>query len=566
MKKIKIISVFLILFFYSGLIFAQQTIEDAKKLTVREQYSQAEDMFKKLIKENPKMGDLYYYYAENELEAFFNDTITLTQRETTLKCKKLFEKGLEMDPANPINYIGLARVDYFSGKKSAIAENVDKAKTMIPPMDTKIKKIADPARYAQILTEMAKVYILQDNTDTAAALPLLRRAAQVDPKNARLYITIGDAYLYVKDVNDAIQNYNMAQSLNPNSSLAKLRIGYLYVRAKNLNAAIISLEEALKIDPNFAPAYKELGFVYSLAGKPEKSKPNYSKYLELSGNNIPAKISYVIALFKSADYKECIVQINEIFAVDSSINSMNRVIAYSYYEEKQYVKAQYYMEKFLKVIGSDSDKIITKDYIYYGRILGERGFAEKADQNLRTAIKMDPALYYLYSDIAAYYNKAKNNKAAIVALEDKISVKAAKIGDYYNLGKYYYAESDFVKADSTFEILLNLNDPKVKSYEMLALNYRGYALLSIDSTFQGGLAKPVYEKLIEKSMADTVKFSKYLIDGYSYLGSYYLLNKAAKDYGMSKKYYLMVLAIDPNNERAKKALLTKELSTAKLPD
>jgi len=63
-----------------------------------------------------------------------------------------------------------------------------------------------------------------------------------------------------------------------------------------------------------------------------------------------------------------------------------------------------------------------------------------------------------------------------------------------------------------------------------------------------------------------VKFSKYLVDGYSYLGSFYLLNKASKDYGMSKKYFSMVLAIDPNNDRAKKALLTKELSTAKLPD
>ncbi len=566
MKKIKIISFFLISFLYSGLIFAQSpTIDDAKKLTVREQYVQAEDMFKNLIKDNPQMGDLYYYYGENEMKAFFSDTITLTQRETSLKCRRLFEKGLEMDPSNPINYIGLARIDYFSGKKTESSENVNKVNTMIPPMTVKIKKIPDPVRYAQLLAEMAKIYILQDNTDTAAAMPLLRRAIQADPKNASLFITIGDAFLYLKDVNNAIQNYNIAQSLNPNSSLAKLRIGYLYIRAKNLNTAIQSLEEALKIDPNFAPAYKELGFVYSLAGKPEKSKPNYLKYLELSGNNIPAKISYVIALFKSADYKECISQINQIFAVDSSINSMNRVIAYSYCEVKEYVKAQYYLEKFLKIIGNDPDKIITKDYTYYGKILGERGKADLAEEKLRTALGIDPTMNYLYTDIATYQSKAKNYKKAIAALNEKIAAKSAKIGDYCYLGKAYYQDSSYTEADQTFETLLNMKDPNLKSYEMLAISYQCYARTYIDTTMTG-FALVAFEKLIEKALVDSTKNSKYLIDGYSYLGSYYLFSKTGKDYPKSKFYFRKVLAIDPNNKQAQAALKTQELQKAKLPD
>jgi len=566
MKRIKIISVFLIAFIYSGLIFAQaQTLDDAKKLTVREQYSQAEEMFKKLISSNPQTGDLYYYYGENELKAFFSDTITLTQKETALKCRKLFEKGLEMESANPINYLGLARIDYFMGKKSSVAENVNKVNSMIPLMTVKIKKIDNPIRYAQILTEMAKIYIVPGNTDTAIALPLLKRAAQANPKNAEIFITMGDAFLDLRDVNNAISNYNIAQSLDPNSPLAKLRIGYLYVRAKNLTAAIASLEEALKIDANFAPAYKELGFVYSLAGKPEKSKPNYEKYLELSGDNIPAKISYVIALFKSADYKECIAQINQIFAVDSSINSMNRVIAYSYYEDKQYVKAQYYIEKFLKIIGDDQDKIITKDYVYYGRILGERGFADNADEKLRTAIKLDPTMLDLYSDIAGYQSKAKNYKKAIKAFEDKIAANAAKIGDYYYLGKAYYQDSSFVQADQTFETLLNLKDPRLKSYEMLALSYQCYARTNID-TAMTGTALPVFEKMIEKALQDSVKNSKYLVDGYSYLGSFYLFSKTAQDFSKSKFYFTKVLAIDPNHKQAQAALKHPDLMKAKLPD
>ena len=565
MKKITTIAVLLISLLNSGLVHAQ-TPEDALKLSMREQYFQAEEMYKKLILANPGLGDVYYYYAQNELWAFYTDTITRSQKETLLDCKKLYEQGLEKDPNNPINQIGLARIDYISGNKQAALEKLNKVSAVIPAMTVKVKKIEDPKRYALILTEMAKVFIAPGKTDTGLVMPYLRRAASVEPKNAEIYMTMGNAFLDLRDVNNAIANYNIAQSLDPNSPVAKQRIGYLYIRAKNPNAAIASLEEALKIDPNFAPAYKELGFVYSLVGKPDKSKLNYSKYLELSGNNIPAKISYVISLFKSNDYKSCITQINEIFKVDSSINSMNRVIAYSYFETKDFVKAQYYLEKFMKNINYDPNKIITKDYIYYGRILGERGFADRADENLRKAINLDPAFVNLYSEIADYQNKAKNYKKAIAALEDKKLANSMRIGDYYYLGKYYYADENYPKSFETFDFLLKMNDPKLKSYEMLALTFQGYAGVAIDSTFEQGLAKPVYEKMLEKAMTDTVKYSKNLVDVYSYFGSYYLLNKVEKDNGKSKKYFLQVLAIDPKNERATKALTLPELQKAKLPD
>jgi tetratricopeptide (TPR) repeat protein len=566
MKKLKIISAFLVLLFYTGLSFAQQTLDDAKKLTVREQYSQSEEMFKNLISANPQNGDLYYYYGQNELNAFFSDTITLSLSETNSKCKKIFENGIEKDAGNPLNYIGLARLDYISRNKTGVTENVTKINTMIPPMTLKIKKIQDPQRYASILNEMSKIYIVAGNTDTASALPLLKRAVAVDSKNAEILINMGDAYLNVKDVNKAIENYNAAQTLNPKLPVAKLRIGYLYMRAKNPGAAIPYFEDALNIDPNFAPVYKELGFLYSRTGKSDKSKTNYQKYLELSGNNIPAKISYSIALFKAEDYKTCITEINEIFAVDSTINSMNRVIAYSYYEDKQYKRSLYYIQKFLKNINYDPDKIITRDYVYYGRTLGELGKADDAEVQLRKAISLDPTLANLYTDISNYQYKAKNIKKAIAALNDKVKANAAGPGDYYYLGKYYYSTADYPKSDSAFQTLLGLDPAKVKPYEMLALSWQGYARLNIDSTFQTGFAKPVYEKLIEKAKTDSVKYYKYLVDGYSYMGTYYWLNKTDKDYGKAKKYYLKVTAIDPNDVRAKKALMTPEISKAKLPD
>jgi len=50
------------------------------------------------------------------------------------------------------------------------------------------------------------------------------------------------------------------------------------------------------------------------------------------------------------------------------------------------------------------------------------------------------------------------------------------------------------------------------------------------------------------------------------MGTFYFMNTTEKNYGISKKYYLKVLAIDPKNERALLALKMKEIANAKLED
>jgi len=115
--------------------------------------------------------------------------------------------------------------------------------------------------------------------------------------------------------------------------------------------------------------YKGLGEAYSLAGVYKLSKENYKKFLELSGNNVPAWVSYINSLFKTNDFTEVVNQIEELQKVDNSRNYLNRLAGYSAYEMKppDYLKAQKYMEEFFK--NTEPDKVIVKDYSYYGKIL-----------------------------------------------------------------------------------------------------------------------------------------------------------------------------------------------------
>jgi len=88
------------------------------------------------------------------------------------------------------------------------------------------------------------------------------------------------------------------------------------------------------------------------------------------------------------------------------------------------------------------------------------------------------------------------------------------------------------------------------------------ALVNIDTTCKIGLAKPVYETLINKAKIDTVANSKELMESYAYLAYYYLVQFTdTKDQEAGRKsieYCNKVLAIqppDPNYAEKAKGIL-----------
>jgi tetratricopeptide (TPR) repeat protein len=81
--------------------------------------------------------------------------------------------------------------------------------------------------------------------------------------------------------------------------------------------------------------------------------------------------------------------------------------------------------------------------------------------------------------------------------------------------------------------------------------FRARVYSNLDPDTKEGLAKPFYEKLVEKASADSVKYSKDILEAYNYLGYYYLVNK---QYCESLAYWDKIVAIDPTNQNAKDAL------------
>ncbi len=579
-----------------GVNVKAQTLADAITSTKNEQYDKAETIFQQLIKAEPGNSKIYFHYGENTLLNYFADTISNSLSIAAKEAGDLFNKGTAANASEPLNYVGLAKVAFYQGDNTKAEELRQKAKNLLPPYK-KVTKIADPKGYAYTLAKIAESYIRFEEVDTSKALPFIRHALKIDPRNSETYIIAGDIYILVNDGSKAIKNYNLAQDWDLKSPTANMKIGSIYVKGRNLMAAIPYYEQAIALDQNYAPAYREMGMLYSSARKFSESKKYFEKYLELTQGNIPAKIKYVNALFFGKQYGEVIKNVEEILAIDDSRPYMNRIAGYSAFEEDNYDLALSYMDKLFASL--PEDRLIKKDYVYYARILikknqnlskltsdtnkdfavleklQDRYVGLKSPNKEKTKTEIDA----LASKIAASkeqivkgeaeldkafaaYDKAinfeggfdaalTNEKASFQSINHRYSDAGATWStllekgkdaenDFLQAGKAYYTGKNFDKAEDIFGKMLAKYPESIQGRLWSANN-----AAAKDAEFKTDLAKPKFLALLDKASADPAKNADEIFDALRYLG-FNALDK--NNFNEAEDYYTRMLTVAPENQ------------------
>ena len=533
----------------AGRLYSQD-FNSALKFLQSERYEDAANAFKLVTEKEPNNGDAFFYYGETILKNYQTDPLSNSLPETVNAASGLFSKGVKADSLNGLNYVGLGMVILLEkGDTIAADKYFKKAELTLPK-----KKKNYTERNFNTLIELGLSELYAKNSRYNKAIAYLNKAIEFAPNNTDAYIALGDVYLDQNKASEAVTQYNKAVYINPKLAEPLVKTGNLYMRSRNLNQARENFEKAKEIDSTYAPLYKGLGEMFSLGGQPKFATINYKKYFALSGNNIPAQKQLVNALFKAKVYDEVISNVDEIMAVDKSSNYLNRVAAYSCYEKKpaDYQKARKYIETFFA--NTTPEKIITKDYSYYGRILlrlRDTSVVDKAFDKLITAYKLDTTDCELVSDIAVGAYFTKHYKISVDFYNKKINGCKNSTNDYMYLGKAYYQWATSEKSDTVARIALyhNAENTFAKVTSKEPDNLQAYLLIantnaSLDPDSKQGLAKPKYDILIEKAISDTVKNVKELFESYSFMASYYFGNK---DYNNAIPFAQKIVNLDPKN-------------------
>jgi tetratricopeptide (TPR) repeat protein len=517
-----------------------QSIEEISYLIACERFDVAYDSLLKIKKSDPGNTYVYFELGETVLKSYINDPYSETKKITIAQATEFLRMGVKQDSLNPLNYIGLGIIELFRNSDSTKADYYfNKSLRLIP-----VKKKAINDLHILCYLKLATSELYSKSPRFYKSVAYIDKLEYLCPKLPDVYMAYGDILMAQLDASGAIMNYKKALYLKK-APLTNVLIAKIYMMSRNLNESRKYYEDALKIDSLFAPAYKGLGDLYYLAGYSKLAKDNYVKFLELTGNNIPAKISYLKSLYKSKDYDEAFHVAEEITNVDSSKIYIYRLAAYSGFDmnEPDYSKSLYYIKKLFARAGED--ELIPKDYSYYGRILLK---LDRDSSDIQEGVVMLEKAYLadttdnnaLEELIRNSYNKKLYN-TAIKYLTIKINHIDSSIDNYKQLGKAYFYNNNNKNADSIFSLIVSKDTSNLEANTWMA-----FILNKEETGTCQGLAKPYYERILRLVNGDVKDHAKEIFEAMSYLGSYYLNSKNA-NYSKAIDYFNNITDIDKDN-------------------
>ncbi len=109
-----------------------------------------------------------------------------------------------------------------------------------------------------------------------ALLTILR----VDERNASAYNRLGILYAKQKSLKDAIECFEIAQSLEPSASSLH-NVGLIYLETQNYDKAALAFEQALEIDNQLASRHIAYAKVQEKLGNDKKMIESLEKAVEL---------------------------------------------------------------------------------------------------------------------------------------------------------------------------------------------------------------------------------------------------------------------------------------------
>jgi tetratricopeptide (TPR) repeat protein len=560
MNKLKIFSV---AFLAIGATSFAQDLEQAQKAIDAEKFDKAKSILKSLTTSDPDQGKNFFILGN----------LYLTQKVED-SAKIYFEKGLAAKKNANFNYIGLGQIAI--NNKNAVKSNDNFNKAQV---DMRRKDFEE-------FLYIGRAFLNTDTPNYASALLFLNKAKAIQPNDAQVLLSLGDAYYGEGQINEAYSSYRNAYDADKSVLRAKLQLGVITKGSKAFQEAKNAFDNILTIDPDYGPAYRELAetyYVWSLNDKDnyaaynKKAMEYYETYMKMTDYSLDSRMRHADFLVLTKDYVALEKEANEMKKLDKVNPRILRYLVYSAYENTNDDEAIKALTDFL---ATSNAKPIGRDYLYLGMSKTRKALttttAEDGSEvntveptlftsgvaDMQVGVKMDPAManelndigkkffeIKLYNEAAAIYEVATSNPNSKNFLYDNFYLGYALYFGNVNLPAGEKINPIVVeRASKAFDNVIAVSPTTQDAYIYKA---RVNSLLDNNADAQAKMVKNyeeyikvVTEKGIEEvnKPANKTKF----VEAYTNMGTHYVTTDKVK----AKELFQKALAIDPTNEIA----------------
>lgn len=471
-----------------------QSLQDGVNDLYAERYKSAKATFEKLLAGNPNNLDAIYWLGQTYLEM-----------DDVAGAKGVYEKALLASANAPLVLVGMGQVELIENKPSEARQRFEAALTM-----TRGKKGDDPTILNAVGRAITNVYNDKEKKgDINYAIEKLEAAAQRDPKNAEIFLNLGNAYRKAKPGEAggvAFQNYQKAIDVNPKFPVPYYRIAMLFSSQRSWDLYQQYLEQAIEKDPKFAPAYYEL-YYFKLLRQDYNNAEHYAqKYIENSDPDPSNDFLKVQTQWAKKDFDAAIAGAKEIIAKagDATKEKVYKLLADAYLQKKDTAAGRPYIDEYFAKV--KADKVIANDYKLKADIYTAiPGQGNVVMQSYIDGVKADTVLENkidLLKKGISFFNKnkqfANEKELQELLLQTKPNLT---INDYFGAGLANYRAEQYARSREIFSTLAEKFPDQIYGWEWKLRNS-----LVIDTVKRDSIAVPDALSLLEFVKGDTVKY------------------------------------------------------------
>jgi Tfp pilus assembly protein PilF len=205
------------------------------------------------------------------------------------------------------------------------------------------------------------------------------------PLKARGHNNLGEAYNERGQMDNGIEELEIALRLKPGYADAHTNLGIAYGKKGLLDKAEAELLEALKLLPNLAVARNNLGIVYARKGRLNRAIEEYKTALGLKPDFAEAHNNLGNVYYKEGRMDEAIEEYNEALRLTPSYAEAHNNLGNVYYKQGRMDEA---IEEYNEALRLESDLIET--HFNLGLAYKRKGLNKEALKEFEKVLEISP--------------------------------------------------------------------------------------------------------------------------------------------------------------------------------
>jgi Flp pilus assembly protein TadD len=290
------------------------------------------------------------------------------------------------------------------------------------------------------------------NSDPAAAIAPLQKAAELLPNQQRPKFALGVAYERAKRPTQAIEQYQAAEKLDDKDFETHLALGRLLLSAKRPAEAETQFRAALTIQKDSVPAHSGLAQSLVAQKKSEAAAQEMQTYLELAPNDRAAQFDHASLLFNAGKLDEALAELDRAAAGAPEDLPALKLRVLILMQKKQFTDAVPVLLKAIALAPKDPELPAELGHAY----LKKKDYPSAVPE-LIIAMNANPRSIDVLNDlvVAEYLNK--NYSAALSGLDILAKHEDLSFGSWFIRATCYDKLGQVAPALDAYQKFLQLN-------------------------------------------------------------------------------------------------------------